>query len=796
MIAFILGVACFWIVPATWLSVLMTVAPVKFQSYSILIFIIVAICAALAHSKNKNHLLTFSCVISCIIGFVLAMYQHDLLRTTQANLPAHTETVEITGTIQSKPILYPKFISFKIQLDSIEKNPLLHIWQPSVQLNWYTHNRKFKQNPKLGDRWLFNVRLKTLHGMRNPNSFDYERWGWSKRIIAKGYIDNRKQQKILLSKEDLIYQWRNKITVNIQTAMSENPGLAASLLVGDKSSLTATTKLQLQKSGLAHLLAISGLHIGMVAFIGFWFFKRLWKLSSRLCLLIPAVDMGMIFSVAVAFIYAVLSGFGIPAQRALLMLVIFSLIHLFRLQWKLLDILLLSLTILLLIDPITILDSGGWLSFGAVFIIAGLLRFQKQAVKPNNPNIFLRVKNWVLFSGLLWLSLLPLSIIIFSKLALLGWLANIIAIPLMSFVIMPMLLTSAFVSLVCSDLAKIIMTFADSFLTIISYLSEYIAVAGKDIPHPKTHGFLLGFMLFIGFLPRSLIPKISVFMLAILFASFILLGLERPREGARLIVFDVGQGLAAIWEDYSATKDREPIRILVDTGYGNAHYQSAKSTWLPYFKSRNIDSLTALIISHSDADHSGGFITVQDSLSVETVYSGQALGSQYKTTYCHQTEPLKFAHTTITFLDVYDANELSIQKDNNQSCVLLIDYRGSNILLPGDIEIAAEKRLLNKQLLKPVDVVIAPHHGSNTSSSWGFIKAIKPRFSLFSVGYLNRYKFPRNRVVNRYQLHGASLLNTAEVGAIECRWKQSGYFEGCFGLRESDWGRWRWQFSQ
>jgi len=286
-----------------------------------------------------------------------------------------------------------------------------------------------------------------------------------------------------------------------------------------------------------------------------------------------------------------------------------------------------------------------------------------------------------------------------------------------------------------------------------------------------------------------LISSKWVLLVSVVVLTFLYSGIHNPRNGARLMVFDVGQGLAVLWEDYSIA-DSEAVRVMFDTGYGNEFYQSAESTWLPFFKKHNISRINSLIVSHNDADHSGGLRTFKNNVSADSIYSGQPLVSNPNSQLCHQNKPLLFANTRLTFLSAFAEDALTIQKDNNQSCVVMIEYFGSKILLPGDIEVAAEKRLLNNELLVPVEVVVAPHHGSNTSSSQKFISAINPIYSLFSTGYLNRYKFPRTKVTERYQNLGAIMLNTAEHGAIECRWEQTGIFVGCFGLRDQDWGRW------
>ncbi len=787
MIAFISGVALFWLTPASW-------------SLNLAILLLILLSAILFRIRCKKcifcnvfnaQLLLFLC---CgIIGFVLAQQQHQLLSFTQKQLPKHTESVEITATINSPPVQYQKFISFRVKLDSINGKPLSLIWKPTLQLNWYSRNQSTVQIPKFGEVWKLSVRLKPLHGLRNPHSFDYERWGWSKRIIARGYVVNKHPQLRLTKESSVLQQWRRLILQNVQ-AMPTNAHLAASLLIGDKSQLEGSFREQLQQSGLAHLLAISGLHIGMVALIGFWTGSRIWKLSSRLCSLLPAVDAAVISSVVLATVYALLSGWAIPAQRALLMLVVISINHLFRLHWRLLDVLLVALTLMVLVNPVSILDSGGWLSFGAVFVIAGLLRFQ-QKQNHNTPSKLSRsIKNWIIFSALLWISLLPLAILVFGKIATLGLLANLFAIPLMSFLIMPLLLAGALLVLFSVNLAGYFWLLADYALSLIVEISRILSEAGIAVMQPLQIGLLSSILLVFWLLPRALIPSKLLLVLSLLVTSCLFFMPATPTISARLILFDVGQGLAVLWEDY--TVPRKPIRILFDTAYGNETYQISDSSWLPYFSATNINQIEALFVSHNDADHSGGLRVFNHQLKAKVIYRGQKIASKLASRNCHQFDRLEFGSTSLKILTAYPEQVLVFQKDNNRSCIIQLNFAKSKILLPGDIELNAELKLLQKGILEKVDILIAPHHGSKTSSSEKFVEVVKPEYVLFSTGFLNRYQFPKKEVERRYLKQQSKVLNSATVGAIECLWDIDKKFMGCSGIRDQDWGRWHWQQSR
>jgi len=609
MIAFISAIALFWLLPKDWFSIQQQ-----------LLFLLIAIAGWVATTMKLLPRLPPQIpqfLVFAIIGFVVVQQQHQMLRKNQHQLPPHNQTIRITGVIVNSAVKYQNFVSFRVKLDSLNSHLLQRFWKPSVQLNWYFSKKPLSKIPQRGEQWQFFVRLKPLHGLRNPEASDYERWGWSKRIIARGYVVNKKPQSQIKQAHELFKTWRDKISQSLSTAMPRHADLAASLIIGDKSALSMAIKENLQKAGLAHLLAISGLHIGMVAVLAFLLFGWLWRQSAKLCGYIPAVDVAAVFSVLIATIYALLSGWAIPAQRALLMLLIVSLNHLLRLHWRLLDVLLLALSILLALNPISILDSSGWLSFGAVFIIAGLLSTEKTHQQSDFTH-WLRLKNWIVFSVRLWLFLIPITMIIIGKVALLGFVANVLAIPLMNFLIMPVLLLGAFAVLFSSSLASVLFGLSDYLLTPITTIGDILSISGIEVSDPVGNGTVLLILSFLWILPRAIIPFKPTVLLSIMVLILMSSGIQKPRLGARLIVFDVGQGLAVLWEEFS--ENETPHRIMIDTGFGNRQYKIARNSWLPYFKSKKIDHIEALFVSHNDADHAGGLSLFEDEIGVDTVY--------------------------------------------------------------------------------------------------------------------------------------------------------------------------------
>ncbi len=777
MIAFISGVIVFWLTP----DYLQLPVPLNAIQLSVALTIFIVLIQSCKSSRRSFGILSFL----FLIGFSLAQHQHQILQGQQLLLPSHQQTVTITGKISNTPIVYDNLISFQFQLESIDGQQLTGFWNSSVQLNWYSP----KKSPGHGEYWEFQVRLKPLHGYSNPYGFDYERWGWANKIIARGYIDSKKEQRLIQTSTDRVIQWRTNLSMAIKNSQLPNTALIQSLITGDKKQMSKIERDSFQNSGLAHLLAISGLHIGMVALMSFFFLSRAWKLSSWLCLKIPAMDIAIIGTVIISTTYAVVSGWGIPVQRALLMLVLFSVNHLLRIRWQLFDILLFALCILTALNPVSILSTSSWLSFGAVFIIVGLLRYNRSS-KPETQKT--QLKSWIIFSILLWLGMMPLTMIVFGKIPMLGFIANLLAIPLMTYFIMPLLLIGALLFLIDDSVAIALWTIADYGLSVVYSISEVLAVASWQVSHQQTQGLLLSILIFLWFLPRALIDIKTAISATIIISCLVFFSTEvLQKPGAKLIVFDVGQGLAALWIEQDS--DQMLTYVLIDAAYGNVSYQIAGTTWGPYFKGEGIETIDALLISHADNDHSGGVDYFSKKFKTKSAISGQQFDTKLNFLSCHQNYDVIINSTRIQSIKVYSEQELTFQKDNNKSCIFLLTYKGSRILLPGDIEASAEKRLVEQQLLAPVEVLVAPHHGSMTSSSSDFVKLTQPQFVLFSTGYLNRYKFPRNEISKRYLAQGSQLLNTAESGAIECEWNREGEFMGCYGHRKSEWGRWHWR---
>ncbi|GAA5317171.1 MAG: hypothetical protein AseanaTS_23750 [Candidatus Pelagadaptatus aseana] len=566
-------------------------------------------------------------------------------------------------------------------------------------------------------------------------------------------------------------------------------GLLLALLLGDKSHLTETQRQPMQSLGLAHLLAISGLHIGLAAGVG-GFIGVLIGRSLNVCchgLVIAPVAM-LICGWLLACLYAAMAGFSLPTQRALIMLTVWGLLMLSGvsvsawLSWWL------AMAVVLLVQPLSFYDVGFWLSFGAVAVLIASFRGGYQ--QSGSFWLGLLQAQWVLLLGvglLQWFAGLPVT--------LLAPFANIVAVPLVSFLVTPLLFLMLFGYFVDDGLflflAELSLTLLGQFSVAVVqiadaaavferwWLFEPVAISG-DVARISA---LAGLVLWLLPLP-VLFRCLSALAVGLGFLGDVDREGTRDVDGLVVRVLDVGQGLAVMIHH----RDRH---WLVDTGR-DFHFSFVLE---PYLRSQNIQQLTGLFVSHGDSDHAGSLSHVLEGYPVDFLYMGQddvLMATQVGFHPCNVDRQWSIDGVGFETLGWQSQQSMAgVEDSNNHSCVLLISYAGVRILLPGDIEIERERDLLGHRALQAdVDVVLVPHHGSRTSSSPSFIDGLKPDWALVSAGYLNQYGHPATSVVDRYRANGARVLLTAEEGAITVVIASNGKYE-VRGFRSEQQRYWR-----
>jgi len=511
----------------------------------------------------------------------------------------------------------------------------------------------------------------------------------------------------------------------------------------------------LLRTGTNHLMSISGLHVTMVASLGYALVHLLWRRIPFLTLGCPARRAAALAGLVTACGYALLAGFAVPTQRTLYMLAVIA----FALwQGRAVAVSLVlswALFVVVLIDPWAVLAPGFWLSFGAVALLvyAGNARLEQ----PHWLEEAARAQ-WAVTLGLA-----PMLLVLFQQASVISPLANAWAIPLVSLVVTPLTLAGAVLPV---DALLWMAHEAIAYcMAALAWMAGFAQAVWQQ-PAPPAWSLPLA-MLGVAWLllPRGF-PLRWLGLLTLL--PLILLKPEPLAQASlRLIVLDVGQGTAVV-----ARTARHVL--LYDTGPRfSADADSGSRIILPYLRGEGLDALDGMVISHDDNDHAGGARSVLTGLAPVWMLSGLPPGHALQALYpgmrpCRAGQQWQW--DGVRFEMLYpgedDAGNLR-EADNNRSCVLKITTPHGSVLLPGDIESSAERRLLERlpdQL--PADVLIVPHHGSLTSSTPDFVSAVNPRHAVFTAGYRNRFRHPRPQVMQRYQSQGSALLRSDRDGAL------------------------------
>ena len=669
------------------------------------------------------------------------------------------QTVLLTGTIIDISQQRGQSIRFYLKPDDIQsyQKPL----PVKLRLSWY-HSQ---QVPQAGQRWQLLVKLRAPRGFQNPGGFDYERWLFSKNIAATGYVKKSDKNRMLATAAwHHINHHRLQITRAIDRACAECKyhGLFKALTVGYRGDIPQQQNRLLRDTGTAHLLAISGLHVGLVAVLfyglGAFLWRHVWchpRFNQREC--------SALLAAGAALSYAALAGFSLPTVRALVMLMVVVLALLLRKNINLLNSIASAMCLILLVNPLAIGSISFWLSISALLVIA----FGQPWLANQNSGL----KRLLMIQMLFFLLLIPISILLFQQATPAGFIANIVAIPLLSFIILPLTLISALFAILDLPLASVLFNQLDRLTGwLLDYLQLLLA-SGLQTYSKAGHPVLLlacmGIGLVFALLPvgwRTRVPALLLLLIAILW--------QPPTVDAdnfQMTALDVGMGTAVVVETQHHS-------LIYDFGPGTKQGFSA-GDWVvkPFLQYRGITQPDLMIVSHVDSDHSGGFIsfidqTVTASLPTAPLLTGMpdALEKRFDLSRpvrsCHDYPAWHWDGIDFEFLVTQPRG--TITRSNNHSCVLKISGRHT-ALLTGDIEAAQENKLRQQWIEKlAADILLVPHHGSLTSSTRDFIKVVSPVVAVFTVGRNNRWAFPKPAVIDRYRQINSTIIRTDQQGAV------------------------------
>ena len=699
-----------------------------------------------------------------VFGFFwAAVFAH--LRLADA-LPAEWEgrDIQVVGVIADLPQTHERSVRFEFDVERVLTESATV--PRHISLAWWgtaARDAAPATLPELhpGERWQFTVRLKRPYGSANPHGFDYEAWLFERNIRATGYVrpksGSRRLDAMVERPQYRIGRIRDALREKIRQALPEKPyaGVLAALAIGDQRAISPEQWQTFTRTGVNHLMSISGLHVtmvsGLVLAIAYW----LWRRSARLTLWLPARKAAVLFGFAAALVYTLLAGFAVPAQRTLYMIAVMALALWSGRLSSATVVLALALLVVVMLDPWAVLAPGFWLSFGAVAVI---LFVTAGRVMP--PHWF---KAWARVQWAVTLGLIPPLLAMFQQISIISPLANAIAIPVVSLAIVPltllgMLLPLDWVLLAAHELMAWCMALLD-------WMGAMPAAVWQQHAPPAWTVVVAGLGAAWLLLPRGF-PARWVGVIGFL-PVFLVLPPKTETGALKLTVLDVGQGLSVV----AQTRNHA---LLYDAGpaFGPGA-DSGNRIIVPYLRAAGVRSLDDMIISHDNADHSGGAVSVLQALPVGTLFTSlpdmDPLPLEAEQSFrCYAGQDWEWDGIRFEMLHPsrtsYGRDRI---RDNDRSCVLRITTRAGKILLPGDIQRKAEGDLLSSQRgTLHADVLVAPHHGSKTSSAAEFVREVAPRVVIFPVGYRNRFGHPHPEVIGRYGDAGSRIYRTDRDGAL------------------------------
>ncbi len=691
------------------------------------------------------------------------------LRLAERLAPAlEGQDLWVTGVVARLPQSNPAGTRFLFEVESARQQDRAVPLPPRLMLGWY-HGADAggpllgPERLRAGQRWQLPLRLRQPHGNLNPQGFDYELWLFEQGVGATGYVRARAGQPARLLADDAghpVERLRQRVCERIEARIADPnaAGVLAALAVGDQGAIDRSDWDLFRITGLAHLVAVSGLHITMFAWLAAAVGGWAWRRSPRLMLWLPAPLAGRWAGLALAAAYALLAGWGVPAQRTVLMIAVVVLLRSLGLRWPGPLLLLWAAVAVTVLDPWALLQPGFWLSFVAV----GLLMLSDPA-RPPPPGASWRqrlraaVQGGVHTQAVATVGLAPLGLIFFGQLSLVGFVANLVAIPLVTLVITPLALLGMLLPALWQPAALLVQALLAGAGTLAAWPWATWAAAGA--PAWAAALGLLGGALLVMPLP----PRLRLLGLPLLL-PLLAPPLERPPEGRfELLALDVGQGTAVL------VRTRQHL-LVYDAGplYG-PESDAGQRVLLPLLRARGEARIDRLLLSHSDSDHTGGAAALLARWPVGVLHSSLPAAHPLRAAPVAQ-QPCRAGQRWqwdgVDFEILFPFDPTDVARPNTVSCVLRVRGAQGSALLAGDIERAQELALV-QQLGDGLrsDWLLVPHHGSKTSSGDAFLAAVQPRLALVQAGYRSRFGHPAPEVVARYAARGITLLRTDSCGA-------------------------------
>ncbi|MDE2439489.1 MAG: DNA internalization-related competence protein ComEC/Rec2 [Betaproteobacteria bacterium] len=695
--------------------------------------------------------------VGCVaIGFSWAAWRAELRLADHLGEDWEGRDLEVVGVIAGLPQDFAGGTRFEFDVTSVSAGAAL---PGRLMLSWYPGRRDTEGPEPLvfrpGERWQFTVRLKRPHGNANPGVFDYESWLLERNIRATGYVrpSQPKRQSAMVWQPDYVIERLRLIAREsfgrvLPEAAYPFAGVLVALTVGDQKAIQGNLWTTFNRTGTTHLMSISGLHVTMVAAIFGWLLSFAWRRVPALTRRWPAQKAGVLAACLAAFIYTLLAGFGVPAQRTLYMLMVAAAAKLSGRLVAASRILAVALLVVLLVDPWSVLASGFWLSFGAV----GALLYVGSAQVGETVGWREKVRAWGVVQWAATLASLPVLLLVFQQFSLVSPLANALAIPVVSFIVTPLALLGALIPWwPILALAHQVLAWLMMFLDWCATWPVWVA------PAPSLWAALVAAPgVAICLLPRGYPGR---WLGGLMLMPVIFWPVDKPSVGtAWVTVLDVGQGLATV------IRTREHTLIYDPGPLYSAESDAGQRVVVPYMRAQGLFHIDMLMVTHRDTDHSGGAASVLSAQQVDAVRSS-LLGTMGER--CIAGQRWFWDGVLFEILHPAEGAYAGEAKPNHLSCVLRVEAGGRRMLLTSDIEASDEAALLDRYPGElAAEVMLVPHHGSKTSSTPAFLMAVGAGEVIVPVGYRNRFGHPKPEIMARYEAMGARVWRSDRDGAV------------------------------
>ena len=682
----------------------------------------------------------------------------------EASLPPVVEGRDVTvvGTVRGLPSA--DALRARFELD-IQESAGVPVAPGRVRLTWYG----VRTAPSAGSVWRLTVRLRRPRGWHNPGGTDYEGWLFANRIVATGYVRSGRRigsaPALSLARVDAV---RAGLARSIRAALDGHgsEGLVRALAIGDRSGVSDQRWRTLRVTGIAHLMAISGLHIGMAAGAAYWVALRAWTLLPRAALLVAAPQVAAVAAMLAALGYALLAGLALPTQRALVMLAVLLASNLARRCILPSHGLAFALVAVLILNPHSVRAPGFWLSFVAVAAIVLALATRPGTRDARTAVARLRTLGTVQIA--VTIGLAPVTLAVFAEQSLVSPVVNAVVIPLVGTIVVPLILVGLLAGVLVPAVSAAMLTAAAMVLDSLWPAIEWIGTYAVMLPAPGGVG---GWQIAAGAVgvltvlaPRGLPGR---WMGLVWMLPLVAMRPAPVGPGSYwMTVLDVGHGLAVVVETARHV-------LVYDTGPRvGTRLDAAALAVLPYLAWRGHVAVDRVVLSHGDSDHVGGFSRLIESIAVASTAANAPVNGYRPDLAC--SEGLRWEWDGVSF-EVVHPFDTSPKFDNADSCVMRIHGSGGSVLLTGDIERDGEHALVARRGDGlAADVLVVPHHGSGTSSTRRFLAAVSPSIALVSAAEHGRFRLPRPEVMARYAEAGIATYSTTRCGAIAVEFPAGG----------------------